>query len=77
MKHFNRLKKYGVRLGCIAASGALPVVAMATPAGPYDAITDAVDFAAVATAVGVIGGLLAIALVAKKGVRMVLGMIGR
>lgn len=54
----------------------LPVVALATP-GPYDGITDAVDFAAVATAVGAIAALIAVALVARKGARLVLGMIGR
>lgn len=76
MKHFNRLKKYGTRVVCLGSAALLPVVASAS-AGPYDAITDAVDFAAVATAVGVIAGLIAVALVAKKGARMVLSMIGR
>lgn len=71
MKHFNRLKKYSA-----VAALLVPVGAFAS-AGPYDAITDAVDFAAVATAVGVIAGLIAVALVAKKGARMVLSMIGR
>lgn len=64
------------KAGLVLVGAVSPVVAFAS-AGPYDAITDAVDFAAVATAVGVIAGLIAIALVAKKGARMVLSMIGR
>lgn len=76
MKHFNRLKKYGARVAAVVAVASAPVATFAS-AGPYDAITDAVDFAAVATAVGVIAGLIAVALVAKKGARMVLSMIGR
>ena len=69
----DRVWKYGA---CLVAASA-PVVSLAGEAGPYDAITDAVDFGAVATAVGVIAGLIAVALVAKKGARMVLSMIGR
>lgn len=76
MKNFNRVRKYGARVGAAVSVALLPVLAFAS-AGPYDAITDAVDFAAVATAVGVIAGLIAVALVAKKGARMVLSMIGR
>jgi hypothetical protein len=76
VKHLNRVKKYGTRVAFVASAGLLPVASFAA-AGPYDAITDAVDFARVATAVGVIAGLIAVALVAKKGARMVLSMIGR
>jgi hypothetical protein len=77
VKHFNQARKYGSRIVAAGAAVALPVLVNATPAGPYDGITDAVDFAAVATAVGAIGALIAVALVARKGVRMVLSMIGR
>lgn len=76
MKHFNRAKKYGARVVAVSTAALLPVVASAS-AGPYDGITAAVDFEAVATAVGAIAALIAVALVAKKGVRMVLSMIGR
>lgn len=55
----------------------LPVVAMSAPAGAYDDILAAVDFAEVATAVAAIAALIAVALVARKGARLVLGMIGR
>lgn len=77
MKHINQVRKYGSRLVAVGVGAAAPVLAFATPAGTYDGITDAVDFAEVATAVVAIGALIAVALVAKKGARMVLGMIGR
>lgn len=76
MQQFNRLRKYGSRLGAVAVGSVLAVPAFATP-GTYDGITGAVDFAEVATAVVAIAALIAVALVAKKGARMVLGMIGR
>lgn len=76
MKHFNTARKYGAKIGLVGASF-LPAFAFATPAGTYDGITAAVDFAEVATAVVAIAALIAVALVAKKGARMVLGMIGR
>lgn len=41
----------------------------------YDAITTAVDLSAVATGVVAVGALLAVVLVARKGARMLLGMI--
>jgi len=69
VKHFNKL---GLALVGLLVAG----VASATP-GTYDGITSAVDFAEVATAVVAIAALIAVALVAKKGARMVLGMIGR
>jgi hypothetical protein len=46
--------------------------------GPdYTAITTAADWTAATVALGVIAGALALFLVYKKGVRGVLGMIGR
>lgn len=66
---------FGRKAYCALALSA-PVLALATPA-TYDGITGAVDFAEVATAVVAIGALIAVALVAKKGARMVLSMIGR
>lgn len=55
-----------------------PLLALATPTGPdFSGLTDAVDFSTVVTAVLAIGALIAVALVAKKGARMVLSMIGR
>ena len=41
----------------------------------FSAITDAVDFATVVTAILAISGLLALPAVAKKGARLVLSMI--
>lgn len=75
MKHINQVRKYGV--GAVLASLLVPALVNATPAGTYDSISAAVDFAEVATAVVAIAALIAVALVAKKGARMVLGMIGR
>jgi len=53
------------------------LVSAAPPPGTYDDITAAVDFAEVAAAVVAIAAIIAVALVARKGARMVLGMIGR
>lgn len=43
----------------------------------YTTITAAVDWASVVTGIGVVGLALAGVLVAKRGVRLLLGMIGR
>lgn len=77
MKYLNQARRFGSRLVAVTAATVLPVAAFATPAGTYDAITDSVDFAEVATAVVAIAAVIAVALVAKKGAKMVLGMIGR
>lgn len=74
MKHFQLLK---IRSLALLAGFALPTLSFATTGGTYDEITGAVDFAEVAVAVVAIAALIAVALVAKKGARMVLGMIGR
>lgn len=42
-----------------------------------EAVLGAVDFAAIAVGIGSIAGLVAIALVAKKGASMLLGMLSR
>lgn len=70
------VKRGYLRGGVVATIALSPLFAYATP-GTYDALTGAVDFADVATAVVAIAALIAVALVAKKGARMVLGMIGR
>jgi len=70
VKQFN--KSIALLVGAL-----VPVLSFATPAGTYDDITAAVDFAEVATAVVAIAALIAVALVARKGARMVMGMIGR
>jgi len=69
------MRIFNLRSVLPAVLALLPVAAFA--AGPYDTITDAVDFAAVATAVVAIAALIAVALVAKKAARMILSMIGR
>lgn len=56
---------------------ALPVASFATPAGDYDAITGAVDFAQVAAGIGAIAALVAVVLVVKRGSGWLLRMIGR
>lgn len=76
MKYLNQARKYGNRLALVATGAVLSVPAFATPS-TYAGITSAVDFEEVATAVVAIAALIAVALVAKKGARMVLGMIGR
>jgi len=66
-----------IQRGLIAA-GVLAFAAGANAAAPdYTALTGAVDFSGVSTAVLAIAALLAAALVVKKGARMVLSMIGR
>lgn len=77
MELFNQARKYAGKALAVVGAIVLPVVAFAEPGGTYDSITDAVDFAEVATAVVAIAALIAVALVAKKGARMVLSMIGR
>lgn len=77
MELWNQARKYGSRVLAVGAGATLPLFAFAGSGGTYDGITSAVDFAEVATAVVAIGGLIAVALVARKGVRMVLSMIGR
>lgn len=77
MKCINQVRRYGAKVSLVALGAVAPVLAFATPAGTYDGITAAVDFEEVATAVVAIGALIAVALVAKKGARMVLSMIGR
>lgn len=72
MKHFNQVRKFGagLALSLVAVSAAL-----ATPAGDYDAITEAVDWTSAGTALGVIAAALALVLVIRKGLKLVLGMI--
>jgi hypothetical protein len=69
------LKQNVERLVLVAVSVVAPVAAFATPAGDYDAITGAVDFVAVGTAIGAIAALLAVPMVIRKGSKMVLGFI--
>lgn len=76
MKLFNQARRYGSRLAMLGAATVLPLVASATPPpGDYDAITSAVDFAAVGIAIAAIGALFASPLVIKKGTKMVLSML--
>lgn len=73
-KGANIMRKLGTALVALTAAS-LPVAALATPADPYSAITDAVDWATAITAIGAVAALLAAVLVIRKGVRFVLGMI--
>lgn len=52
----------------------LPVASFATP-GTYDALTSAVDWSDVGTALVAVGALLAAVFVIRKGVKLVLAMI--
>jgi hypothetical protein len=65
-------KRVGAALALLSASG----VVLATP-GPYDAITDAVDWSDVTTGLGVVAAALAGVFIFKRGAKMLLGMIGR
>lgn len=76
MKFLNQARKYGRQLAVVGGGTLLPLLAMATPAGDYDAITAAVDFAAAGIAIAAIAALLAAPKVIMKGARMVLRMIG-
>lgn len=77
MNKFAKLYGDFGRKAYVGAVLSAPLLAFATPSADYSAITDAVDFETVATAVVAIAAVIALALVAKKGARMVLGMIGR
>jgi hypothetical protein len=60
------------------AAGSLVAAANAHATGlDLSSITSAVDFSTVATAVVAVGALIAVVLVAKRGSKMLLGMIGR
>lgn len=50
-------------------------VAHATPAGDYDAIVAAVDWADVITGIGAIAALIAAVLIVRKGSRMLLSFL--
>lgn len=71
VKNFNRFWKYGAGLALVALSGA----AFATPAGDYDAIVAAVDWADVITGIGAIAALIAAVLIVRKGSRMLLSFL--
>lgn len=62
----------------VAGVGLVALAPLAVASGPdYSGITSAVDFGAVATGVIAVGALIAAVLVAKRGARMLLSMIGR
>jgi hypothetical protein len=68
------LRKYGL----LAVGAVVPVLSFATPpATDYDAIVSAVDWADVITGIGAVAALVAAVLVVRRGVRMLLSMIGR
>lgn len=71
MKFRNRLMKYGALVGAVLA----PVASFATPAGDYDAIVAAVDWADVITGIGAIAALIAAVLIVRKGSRMLLSFL--
>lgn len=74
MKNF--LNRSKLALAVVLASVVGGVV-QAAPAGDYDAITAAVDWADVITGIAAIAALVAAVLVVKRGAKMLLGMIGR
>jgi hypothetical protein len=65
----NRLALVGTGLA-LAATAAVPA-----HAENYSAITSAVDWSTAITALGVVGAAIALVLVARKGIKAVLGMI--
>ena len=78
MKHFNRAKRYGARLVQVGVGLAVAGVAAASPPPTaYDTIVSAVDWSDVTAGIGSIAALIAAVLVVKRGVKMLLGMIGR
>jgi hypothetical protein len=73
MLKMNAVKKYGPKLAVVGGSlAALPSFATATD---YSGITGAVDFATVATGIVAVFALLAVALVAYKGGKLLLRAI--
>lgn len=72
MKNFlNR----GKLLIAVALASLVGGVAQATPAGDYDAIVAAVDWADVITGIGAIAALIAAVLIVRKGSRMLLSFL--
>lgn len=69
---FMTKNRYFAALALLGASGA----AFATP-GPYDGLIAAVDWSDVTTGIVAIAALIAAVLVVKRGVGMLLRMIGR
>lgn len=67
MKQFNRYI-------AVVVSVLAPALSFAATS-PYDDVTGAVDWTDAIAALGVVAAALAIALVAKKGFKIVLGMI--
>lgn len=62
----------------LATVATLAAAGAANAAGPdLSAITGAVDLSTVGAAILAVGALLVVPIVVKKGVRFVLGMIGR
>lgn len=76
MSYVNQAKKYGRKVAQASAVSMLPVAAFAQESGvDYSAMTSAVNWTAVIVGVGVIGVALMGVNVAKKGVRLLAGMV--
>lgn len=77
MKFMNQARKYGVRVGATVAAATLPLVAFAGGGPDYSGITDAIVFDDIEPLViGAAGALIAL-FVVIKGVRIVMGFVGR
>ncbi|MES1935453.1 hypothetical protein [Salinisphaera hydrothermalis] len=79
MKKMNVFRRFGTHLTAGAGLSAfLPVAAFAQTTGTdYSSITSGIDWSSAVTAILGVAGLLALALAAKKGARLVLSMISR
>lgn len=58
-----------------AAAASAPALAESGGGDVYSTITSAVDFGGVVTGIGAVAALLAVVYVARKGIRMFMGML--
>lgn len=78
LKEAQKMKNLKTRaMAALVLASAAPFALMAEPAGTYDAITDAVDFADVLAGVVAIAALVAAVLVGIRGVRWILAAVKR
>lgn len=77
MRNFIQKSRALGALVVATVAGLQTQVLMAAPAGTYDDLVAAVDWAEVTAAIVAIGALLAAVFVVSRGTKMVLRMIGR
>lgn len=73
------MKKLVSRLSALFGLAAVAPLSFATEGGgvDYSALTSGIDFTSATAAIMTVAGLLMVVLGARKGARLVMGMIGR